>query len=107
MRVLFAITRGEIGGAQEHVRVLATGLIHRGHDVALALEDPSALATALRAAGANVVAWESIERDVNPLADVRARRELRAIVKRVGPDVLHLHSSKAALLGRRLLTPPA
>lgn len=106
MRVLFAITRGEIGGAQEHLRILATGLLARGHSVGLAAEEPSMLTEAISAAGAESLKWNSIERDINPFADVRARRELRQIVRSYEPDVIHLHSSKAGLLGRRLVRPP-
>lgn len=106
MRVLFAITRGEIGGAQEHLRILADGLLARGYSVGLAAEEPSMLTGALRAAGGEIFTWNSIERDINPYADVRARRELRQIVRSYEPDVIHLHSSKAGLLGRRLVRPP-
>lgn len=103
MRVLFAITRGEIGGAQEHVRILARGLIERGHDVGIVVEAPSALADDLAASGATVLPWSSIERNIDPLADFRARTELRRAVDGFGPQVLHLHSAKAGILGRGLV----
>lgn len=106
MRVLLAITRGEVGGAQEHVRILATGLLARGDEVGIAVEEPSSLADRLSMAGVKVFAWDSIERDLNPVADLRARRELRTVVRAFEPDVLHLHSSKAGLLGRGLVGPP-
>lgn len=106
MKILFAITRGEIGGAQEHVRILAAGLLQRGHEIAVAVEEPSILGDVLRYEGAKVQPWGSIEREVNPLADLKARRELRHIVRNVRPDIIHLHSSKAGLLGRRLVRPP-
>lgn len=103
MRVLFAITRGEIGGAQEHVRILARGLIERGHDVGIVVEAPSALADDLAAVNASVLPWSSIARNIDPLADVRARRELRRAVQRFDPQILHLHSAKAGVLGRGLV----
>lgn len=106
MRVLFAITKGEIGGAQEHVRVLVDGLHRRGHSVGLVVSDPSELAGSARAIGAEVFAWPSIEGNVSPVADLRARRQLRAAIAAFHPDVLHLHSSKAGVLGRHLLRPP-
>lgn len=103
MRVLFAITRGEIGGAQEHVRILGSGLIDRGHDVGIVVEAPSNLGDRLSERGAMVIPWSSIERNVDPFADVRARRELRHAVAEFRPDVLHLHSAKAGVLGRGLV----
>lgn len=103
MRILFAITRGEVGGAQEHVRILVRGLLERGHEVAIVVETPSALGDDLAVSGAAVIPWSSIERNIDPLADVRARRELRAAVVGFQPDVVHLHSAKAGVLGRGLL----
>ena len=106
IHALIAITRGEIGGAQEHVRLLTLGLIARGHRVTVLVEAPSALASALRGTGAVVEPWVSITRNISALADVRARRELRRAVERHRPDVLHLHSAKAGAIGRRILGRP-
>lgn len=39
-------------------------------------------------------------RNINPLKDIRALMEIRRIVKIENPDVIHLHSSKAGILGR-------
>jgi len=48
-------------------------------------------------------------RSVRPLADTRATAAIYAIVKSMEPDILHLHCSKAGMLGRiaRLLVPGA
>lgn len=103
MRVLFAITRGEVGGAQEHLRVLAKGLLARGHHVGLAVEAGGDLAQNLASEGGTVFEWRSITRNPHPLRDARARRELRRMIDAFRPDVLALYSSKAGVLGRRLL----
>jgi glycosyltransferase involved in cell wall biosynthesis len=102
MRVLFAITLGEVGGAQEHLRILASGLVARGYQVGVAVSEPSPLATRLRDHGIEVLAWKSIVREPSLRRDVRARAELRHIVDRFRPDVLHLYSAKAGVLGRGL-----
>jgi glycosyltransferase involved in cell wall biosynthesis len=39
-------------------------------------------------------------REIDPAADYRALRELRELNRRLGPDVVHTHSSKAGILGR-------
>lgn len=106
MRVLIAITKGEVGGAQEHVKILAQGLLAKGHKVALAASDPSPLAESLRAMGGVLFSWNSIVGPVDPRADVQARRELRGVVARWQPDIVHLNSSKAGVLGVGLLSPP-
>ncbi len=107
MRVMLAITKGEVGGAQEHVRILARGLLQQGHQVALVTPQPSRLAEWGSDMGADTIAWPSIRRNLSPRHDRRARRELRAAVARWAPDVLHLNSSKAGVVGVRLLRPPA
>ncbi|MBQ9768211.1 MAG: glycosyltransferase [Lachnospiraceae bacterium] len=43
------------------------------------------------------------QRSINPANDFSAGFELRQIVKRVKPDVIHLHSAKAGFLGRVFL----
>ncbi|MDX2131596.1 MAG: glycosyltransferase [Planctomycetota bacterium] len=42
----------------------------------------------------------SLVRDLQPLADRRALRELRALIATLKPDIVHTHSSKAGILGR-------
>ena len=102
MKVLFAITKGEVGGAQAHIRILAAGLMSRGWSVGILTEPRSRLAAELRDLGADLHDWPHITRNPHPTNDVRARRELRTVLQIERPDVLHLHSSKAGTLGRGL-----
>jgi glycosyltransferase involved in cell wall biosynthesis len=102
IRVLFAITLGDVGGAQEHLRILASGLAARGYEVGVTVSEPSPLADRLREDGIEVMAWRSIVREPSLRYDLRARAELRRIVERFRPDVLHLYSAKAGVLGRGL-----
>lgn len=106
MRVLFAITKGEVGGAQRHLEIIAEGLIAEGHDVGAIVEQPSSLARSLEAMGASVTPWPSIERNPHLRKDRLARQELREAVTAFEPDVLHIHSAKAGVLGRGILKPP-
>lgn len=107
MRILFAITKGEVGGAQAHVRILARGMTAEGHRVAAAVQEPSDLAEALGALGVEVIPWHAITAGLAPAADVHARAELRRAVATWRPDVVHLHSSKAGVVGAGVLAPPA
>ncbi len=43
---------------------------------------------------------KSFRRSINVLEDIKAFFEIRRIVKKVEPDIIHLHSSKAGVLGR-------
>ncbi len=42
----------------------------------------------------------SMQREVSALKDYKSLRKLRKIIKKLKPDVIHLHSSKAGVLGR-------
>jgi len=41
-----------------------------------------------------------MERELRPLQDLRSTGELRRTLKQLTPDVIHLHSSKAGVIGR-------
>lgn len=43
---------------------------------------------------------ENFTRSINPKKDFKALKEIRKIVKEEKPDIVHLHSSKAGILGR-------
>ncbi|MHB8318008.1 MAG: glycosyltransferase family 4 protein [Acidimicrobiales bacterium] len=106
MRILIAITKGEVGGAQEHVAILAQALLGRGHDVALLANEPSPLAGRMKDLGASIFPWNSIVGPPNLAADIKARRELRRAVAEWKPEIVHLNSSKAGALGVGILSPP-
>jgi glycosyltransferase involved in cell wall biosynthesis len=103
MRILFAITQGDIGGAQEHARILASQLVDRGHTVRLVTQPGSAMSERFREFGVESFVWKSIRREPNPIADLRARRELKEVLAEFHPDVLHLSTAKAGVVGRGLL----
>lgn len=42
----------------------------------------------------------SMQRQVSPLNDYKSLKQLKEIIKEIQPDVIHLHSSKAGVLGR-------
>jgi len=56
---------------------------------------------AVRRALAGVELFElgDLRREVRPLADLRALAELRRVIRRLRPDIVHTHSSKAGILG--------
>ena len=107
MRILFAITNGDRGGAQEHVLILCRGLVDRGHAVTVLVTEPSDLATRLAGLGVVVEPWPSVVRNPSPLRDLVARRELRRAVERHRPDVLTSTPPRPACWGAGILTPPA
>ena len=76
--------------------------ITAGHHVSLIyspLRDP---VESFRADLAPEVALFSLEvqRDIHPVSDLRACRVLTDLLRRMRPDIVHLHSSKAGVIGR-------
>ncbi|AVK50114.1 glycosyl transferase [Clostridium sp. MF28] len=48
----------------------------------------------------HLIEVKNFGRVINPVKDIKALREVKAIVKKVNPDIIHLHSSKAGVIGR-------
>lgn len=97
-KILFVITKSVLLGAQKYVLDVATHAA-KTYDVAVAAGGDGELMTALRRAHVRTISLLRIERDINPLTDVRAFFEMCSLIRRERPDTLHLNSSKAALHG--------
>jgi glycosyltransferase involved in cell wall biosynthesis len=104
MRVCHVITRLIIGGAQENTILTCEGLAAAGHEVTLLVGPETgpegSLWARARDGGYAVETVESLKRAVSPRLDWRCLRALRAAFRRLRPDIVHTHSSKAGILGR-------
>lgn len=99
MRILYVITRGDLGGAQRHVLKLLSTIAGREH-VALACGEEGLLTDSAREMKVPVFVVPCLVRPVSPRLDVQAFLELRRLIRAWKPDVVHCHSSKAGILGR-------
>lgn len=102
MHVLYVVTRGDaIGGASMHVLQLAKAVKQSGHSVTLVFGGVEGKIVAMcKDAGLNTVLLPQLVRSLHPWHDVVALFQLRRLFSTLKPDLVHLHSSKAALLGR-------
>ena len=101
MKIVYLVTRAEpIGGAQVHVRDLASALLSRGHEPIVVTSGSGAYTEGLQAAGIQTIVLGSLSAPINPLRDLRALREIRVLLKQLRPDLVSTHSSKAGILGR-------
>lgn len=50
----------------------------------------------------NLIEVQNFKREINIISDIKASFELKAITKKIDPDIIHLHSSKAGAIGRVL-----
>lgn len=105
MRIVHIITRLIVGGAQENTLLTCEGLHARGHDVTLISGRTTGPEGSLRdraaSGGYRLLELPDLIRAVNPWRDARAERELESVLRDLAPDVVHTHSSKAGILGRR------
>lgn len=98
-RLLFIITRGNLGGAQRHLAWLLDGLRGR-YELDVVVGETGYLAEELARIGVRCRVLPCLRRNLSPFADLRTLRALRALVRSERPDLVHLHSFKAAMLGR-------
>ncbi|MGE3165591.1 MAG: glycosyltransferase family 4 protein [Planctomycetota bacterium] len=103
IRVLQVITRLVCGGAQRIVLDLAASLDPDEFDVVLATGTQEGSEGSLwdeaRSLGITVVKVPHLVREVAPLQDYLAFRELRRLIAEERPQIVHAHTSKAGFLG--------
>lgn len=116
LRVLRLLTRPNLGGparqaialwhAERELGVatlLVTGIVG-ADETRLSPADGGVPAVGAHAVVPATTGWcevSTLQRGVAPLRDRQAARDLRALVRAFRPHVVHTHTSKAGLLGRR------
>jgi glycosyltransferase involved in cell wall biosynthesis len=98
-KVLFLITKSTLGGAQQYVFDLATHLPQEEFDVSIAVGGEGALIEMLQNEGFKVHQLKHLKRDISFFDEVKTFFALLRIIKKEKPDVLHINSSKAGVLG--------
>lgn len=95
------ITRSDtVGGAHVHVLDLATRAQADGHKVEVFVGGNGLYAALLRNKGLQVVNLRYLVRPIKPHLDVLAVVECWLAFRRFKPDIVHVHSTKAGLVGR-------
>lgn len=105
MRVTHIITRLIVGGAQENTVASVLGLQQKPSLRVDLIAGPTtgaegSLEDAFRQQPGTLHLAPHLIRAVSPLTDIRAWRELTALLRRLKPEIVHTHSSKAGILGR-------
>jgi glycosyltransferase involved in cell wall biosynthesis len=101
MRVLHVIARLNVGGTARYITRLAEELPKQKIETFIATgfvqgseqEDPSAK-------NLKVIRIRSLGRQINPIKDHFAFKQLLKVVNEVKPDILHTHTFKAGYIGR-------
>ena len=95
MRILYVITQADGGGAQKYTLALAkhfNGAIAAGNEAERLFIDA-------QRAGLKTFELTHLKRNINLWHDVLAVWEIRKLIKSYNPDIVHLNSSKAGILG--------
>ncbi|OGR78601.1 MAG: hypothetical protein A2X32_04965 [Elusimicrobia bacterium GWC2_64_44] len=98
VKAVHIITRLDFGGAQGNTLYTAAHLDRARFDAVIVTGRGGALEN--KADPDRVVFAEHLVRPINPLKDLAAFFELRALLKKLKPEIVHTHSSKAGILGR-------
>lgn len=106
IKLLFVITKSNWGGAQRYVYDLATNMSRQCFEIRVAFggqgekgESSGLLEMKLGNAGIPTIFIKRFMRDVSIMDDLCALVELIRTFKDERPDIVHLNSPKAALLG--------
>lgn len=95
MNILYIITQADGGGAQKYVLSHASyfkGSIAAGNEATKLFKDASDFSL-------STFNLSHLKRNINPYHDLLAIWEIRELVKKLKPDIVHLNSSKAGVLG--------
>jgi glycosyltransferase involved in cell wall biosynthesis len=101
MKIAYFLTLGSpIGGAQIHARDLSVWLTEKGHECHVLCGNPGSFEKQFESQSVNFHVIKSLKRPIEPIGDFVALKEILRSLKKINPDILSTHSSKAGILGR-------
>lgn len=102
-KILLAyLVRPAEGGMKQHLLALLRGLNRERFESVVLCPPDASLADEAAKLGIRVIPVP-IAGELNPRHDLRAAGRVRAILRELRPDILHIHSTKAGLVGRLAL----
>jgi len=109
-KILFIVTQSEFGGAQRYIFDLATSLKNQ-FQIIVAAGPPAAklwqagknptgeLFKRLQSNNIQCHYIKNLKRAINPIYDLFAFFEIKRLIKKEKPHIIHLNSTKAGILG--------
>lgn len=100
-KILYLVTQAEWGGAQRYIFDLATNLSQESYDIAVAAGAAGSQDLFTKVDAKNIKSYrlKNLVREINPIKDIKAYFEIKKLLKDLKPDILHLNSSKAGVVG--------
>lgn len=101
MKIVYVLSQSnDIGGASVHLLDLAAAMQALGHDVVILAGGNGIFHQHARAMQLTTEPTQHLLREISPLHDLLCLQELRQALRRHKPDLVHLHSTKAGVVGR-------
>ncbi len=100
MKIVYLITKSEIGGAQSHVLELLKEGSRLGFDVSLISSPGGWLENQCVDLNIKFISNKFFKNSYNPINLLKAIIEVRRVVKEIKPDVIHCHSGGGGFYGR-------
>src|ERR1022692_1026329 len=104
VRILRVIARPKGGGPAPDVSYLSRELDKLGYETTLVAGSiggsEGSMEYVAEELGVEPVYLPALQREISPLQDLAAARELLKVIRRVRPDILHTHTAKAGAVGR-------
>ncbi len=100
MKILYLITKSEAGGAQTHVADLCVYFKSKGYEIAVMSSGDGWLKKECDKNGVIFVQNKYFSNKPRPRRLFKAIKEIRKYANEFKPDIVHCHSSAAAILGR-------
>ncbi|TPE49137.1 glycosyltransferase [Amaricoccus solimangrovi] len=101
MRIVHILTRLLRAGSEENTLLTCAGQIADGHEVILVHGHEYLPGFAEQTApGIRTLEVKALTRELNPVADLTAYGEILRLLRRLRPDIVHTHQSKAGIVGR-------
>ena len=100
MKILIISTNSDLAGVPIYVSILGRGLHANGCQVLFMFGSQGPVMDALTAEGFTSYLMTGLESRLTPLADILILIRILKCLRSCAPDLVHLNSSKSALLGR-------
>ena len=98
-KILYIITQSELGGAQRYLLDLATNLDKNQYEVHIAFGGNGEVFGPLEGQKIASHGLKHLIRSISPISDIKAYFEIKKLISDIKPDIVHLNSSKAGVLG--------
>ena len=98
-KILYIITQAELGGAQGYIFDLASKISDPDHLVSVAAGEGYGLLEKFKNSQIATYKIKNLKREISPISDILAYFEIKKLIKQINPDIIHLNSSKAGVLG--------